>query len=192
VGQKAVPNYIAPFTIGLASEAALHGRSRQTATQRHHVRVFLSRLNQQRNIRAFDALHRAGETNAMTKEDLSSIYRDYIDCLNKQDWPSLEQFVHHEVRHNGKQIGVPGYRKMLEADFEEIPDLHFNIQLLVCDPPYIASRLAFNCSPKGNFLGLEITGKRVAFTENVFYEFRTVKIYQVWSVVDKLAIEAQV
>ena len=25
----------------------------------------------------------------MTKADLSDIYRDYIACLNKQDWPNL-------------------------------------------------------------------------------------------------------
>ena len=81
---------------------------------------------------------------------------------------------------------------MLERDFDEIPDLRFNIQLLIADPPYLASRLAFDCSPKGKFLGLDVNGRRVSFTENVFYEFRTGKIVQVWSVIDKAAIEAQV
>ena len=86
---------------------------------------------------------------------------------------------------------MSGYREMLERDFNEIPDLHFNIQLLISDPPYIASRLSFDCSPKGKFLGLDVNGKRVSFTENVFYEFRREKIWQVWSVIDKAAIEAQ-
>ncbi len=36
----------------------------------------------------------------MIKADLSNIYRDYIDCLNKQNWPKLEQFVHDEVHYN--------------------------------------------------------------------------------------------
>jgi len=57
--------------------------------------------------------------------------------------------------------------------------------------PYVASRLAFACSPKGKFLGLDVNGKKVSFTENVFYEFRAKKIVQVWSVIDKAAIEAQ-
>jgi predicted ester cyclase len=39
----------------------------------------------------------------MIKTDLSAIYRNYIACLNKQDWPRLEQFVHDEVSHNGQQ-----------------------------------------------------------------------------------------
>lgn len=127
----------------------------------------------------------------MIKTDLSDIYRDYIACLNKQDWRKLGQFVHDEVVHNGRQVGLSGYRDMLVRDFDEIPDLHFNIQMLICDPPCIASRLGFKCAPKGTFLGLHINGKRVSFTENVFYEFRSEKICEVWSVIDKAAIEAQ-
>jgi len=80
---------------------------------------------------------------------------------------------------------------MLERDFDEIPDLYFSIKMLISDPPYIAARLGFDCTPKGTFLGLHVSGKRVSFTENVFYEFRREKIWQVWSVIDKAAIEAQ-
>ncbi len=127
----------------------------------------------------------------MIKADLSNIYRDYIDCLNKQNWPKLEQFVHDEVHYNGQRIGLPGYREMLEKDFREIPDLHFNIQLLISDPPYIASRLTFECSPKGKFLGLLVNGTEISFTENVFYEFGKDKIERVWSVIDKAVIETQ-
>jgi predicted ester cyclase len=89
------------------------------------------------------------------------------------------------------QVACTGYREMLERDFYEIPDLSFDIQLLISDPPYLASRLGFDCTPKGKFLGLHVNGKRVSFTENVFYEFRREKIWQVWSVIDKAAIEAQ-
>lgn len=127
----------------------------------------------------------------MIKVHLSAIYRDYIACLNKQDWPNLGQFVHAEVHHNGQRIGLSGYREMLERDFDAIPDLHFDVHLLICDPPYVASRLRFDCTPKGNFLGLHVNRKRVSFTENVFYEFRGEKIERVWSVIDKAAIEAQ-
>lgn len=127
----------------------------------------------------------------MTAADLSSIYRNYIACLNAQDWPNLGKFVHDEVSHNGRHFGLAGYREMLEKDFAQIPDLHFDIELLVSQPPRVASRLAFNCSPKQQFLGLHVNGKTVSFAENVFYEFRDAKIAQVWSVIDKAAIEAQ-
>jgi predicted ester cyclase len=127
----------------------------------------------------------------MTRADLLNIYRNYIDCLNRQDWPALGQYVHDDVTHNARPLGLPGYRAMLEQDFREIPNLHFKIELLISDPPNIAARLKFNCTPVGTFMGLAVNGRRVSFCENVFYEFRDGKIWQVWSIVDKAAIEAQ-
>jgi|AraplaMF_Col_mMF_1032025.scaffolds.fasta_scaffold00035_69 predicted ester cyclase len=127
----------------------------------------------------------------MTKADLAEIYRRYIGCLNAQDWQSLGRFVAEDAEHNGRPFGLAGYRTMLEQDFRQIPDLQFHVALLLADPPHIAARLAFDCSPKGMFLGLPVDGRRVSFTENVFYEFRGAKIARVWSVIDKAAIESQ-
>jgi len=127
----------------------------------------------------------------MTAPELADIYRAYIACLNAQDWPQLGNFVHEHVVHNGRRFGLSGYRDMLVGNFADIPDLRFDIRLLLSDPPYIASRLGFDCTPKGEFLGLAVNGRRVSFTENVFYEFRDGRITEVWSVIDKAAIEAQ-
>lgn len=128
---------------------------------------------------------------AVKRAELSDVYRAYIACLNEQDWSRLEQFVHGDVYYNDQLIGISGYREMLERDFSEIPDLYFDIQLLVADPPCIASRLRFDCTPTGQFLGLPVNGKKVSFTENVFYRFRSDKIERVWSIIDKAAIEVQ-
>ncbi len=127
----------------------------------------------------------------MTKSDLSDIYRGYIACLNKQDWPNLGQFVGEDAHYNGERIGLSGYREMLEGDFRAIPDLYFDIRMLISEPPRIASRLCFDCTPKGMLFGLPVNGKKVTFTENVFYEFRENRIENVWSIIDKAAIEAQ-
>jgi predicted ester cyclase len=127
----------------------------------------------------------------MNAADLRSIYQEYLDCLNAQDWPRLGDFIHHDVSHNGRPFGVPGYRAMLENDFQQIPDLRFEAELTVCEPPYVAARLKFACSPKGNFLDLPVNGRTVSFAENIFYEFKGGKIKTAWSVIDKIAIEAQ-
>ena len=127
----------------------------------------------------------------MTRPRLSAIYRAYIACLNRQDWPNLGTFVHEDVRHNGAQLGLAGYRRMLEDDFRAIPDLRFDIELLVSEPPNVASRLRFDCTPTGVLFGLPVNGRRVRFAENVFYEFREDRIVEVWSIIDKAAIAAQ-
>ncbi len=127
----------------------------------------------------------------MTIGDLANIYRGYIDCLNSQDWENLGRFVQDDVRRNGTTLGLSGYRRMLEDNFEQIPDLHFDIQMLVAEPPRIAARLWFDVTPKGQFLGVHVNGRKVAFAENVFYEFREGRIQEVWSVIDKAGIEDQ-
>jgi len=124
-------------------------------------------------------------------QDIAQIYRGYIDCLNRQDWSQLEDFVAADVVHNGREFGLAGYRQMLEGDFRAIPDLRFNIDFLVVEPPKVASRLVFECSPVAQLFGLPVDGRRVRFSENVFYRFSDGRITQVWSVIDKAAIEAQ-
>jgi predicted ester cyclase len=127
----------------------------------------------------------------MTKDKLASVYRDYIVCLNTREWASLGHFVSEEVVHNSKRLGVIGYRKMLEENFREIPDLYFKVDLLVVEPPYVACRLGFCCAPTDRFLGINVNGRTISFAENVFYHFKDSKIIEVWSVIDKTAIEAQ-
>ena len=127
----------------------------------------------------------------MDSPSLSDLYRGYIDCLNRQDWERLGQYVDDDVEHNGRPLKLSGYRGMLVKNFRDIPDLRFNVELLACSPPLVAARLGFQCCPKGKFLGLDINGRLVSFAENVFYQFRLGKIASVWSVIDKIAIETQ-
>lgn len=127
----------------------------------------------------------------ISESHLSEFYRNYIACLNAQDWSILGKFIGDGVTYNGKKVGMSGYRQMLEKDFCDIPDLHFHIQLLICEPPTIASRLQFDCRPIGVFLGIPVNGKRIVFAENVFYEIHQGKIDRVWSIIDKAVIEAQ-
>ena len=128
----------------------------------------------------------------MTGNERAEFYRGYIACLNRQDWQDLHRFVAEDVQYNERQIGLGGYCAMLVEDFRAIPDLSFNIQHLVCEPPMIASRLWFDCTPVGILFDLPVNGKRVQFSENVFYEIETGRIRNVLSVIDKAAVAAQI
>ena len=127
----------------------------------------------------------------MQNNDLLAIYHCYLDCLNRQDWDNLGKYVADNVSYNGQFIGCAGYRNARQEEFRTIPDLHFNVQLLMAKDSMVACRLNFNITPSHDFLGLPVQGKLISFSENVFYEFEAGKISKVWSVVDKAAIEAQ-
>ena len=128
----------------------------------------------------------------MTRDELCEIYRGYIDCLNRQDWDRLGLFVDNAVEYNGAAVGLMGYRAMLQDDFRAIPDLRFAIEILISDPPRIASRLHFDCTPRAMLFDLPVNGKRVKFAENVIYEFSAGRIRKVWSIIDKAAIADQI
>ncbi|PLP57196.1 ester cyclase [Mesorhizobium loti] len=127
----------------------------------------------------------------MTRDELITTYRRYIDCLNRQDWGELQEFVHDDVRYNDLHVGLAGYRSMLEGDFRAIPDLRFQIELLIADSPHVACRLHFDCTPIGTLFDLPVNGRRVQFEENVFYEFAGERIQKVRSIIDKAAIARQ-
>lgn len=118
-------------------------------------------------------------------------YERYIACLNRRSWSELGAFVAGDVVHNGRPLGLDGYRAMLEENCRDIPDLHFEVELIVADETRIASRLGFDCTPIGEFLGLRVDGRRVIFHEHAFYTLRNGRIAEVLSIIDKAEIEAQ-
>ncbi|WP_105419148.1 ester cyclase [Neorhizobium sp. T25_27] len=133
----------------------------------------------------------------MTNEDtgpaaLRETYLRYLECLNRQAWSELGEFVRDDAVHNGRAFGLKGYCEMLIKDYEDIPDLYFSASLVVCEPPMIAARLEFRCSPRGVFLGLLVNGRTISFAEHVTYEFEGSKIVKVWSILDKSVVELQI
>ncbi|OBF34015.1 ester cyclase [Mycobacterium sp. ACS1612] len=123
--------------------------------------------------------------------DLLTVYRDYLACLNARRWDELGRFVADEVVHNGDPLGLSGYRAMLVADTDATPDLRYVPEILIADGDFVSCRLYFQCTPHNEFLGLESTGRRISFAEHVFYRFVDGRIAEVWSLIDRDAIRAQ-
>jgi predicted ester cyclase len=127
----------------------------------------------------------------MPENDLSTIYLEYLRCLNERRWDELGHFISDDVVYNGELLRLSGYRAMLESDTAATPDLQFVPELLVAEGEIVSCRLFFQCTPKQVFLGIEPTGRRVSFAEHVFYRFENGRIAEVWSVIDKDAVRTQ-
>lgn len=124
-------------------------------------------------------------------DDLLHLYRNYLACLNDRRWPTLGEHVADDVVHNGRALGLSGYRAMLEDDTHAIPDLEFVPEFLLADDRVVSCRLVFQCTPQRVFLGFEPTGQRVSFVEHVFYRYDDRRIGEVWSLIDRDAIRQQ-
>jgi predicted ester cyclase len=127
----------------------------------------------------------------MTDAELEAHYRSYLDCLNTRLLGRLDAFVHDELTYNGNPMTRADYRALLEDDIAAIPDLSFDVDLLVVGGEQVACRLKFHCRPEREWRGLRPTGQRIAFAEHVFYAFRDGRIDHVWSLLAHAAIEEQ-
>jgi predicted ester cyclase len=124
-------------------------------------------------------------------EQLEDIYRDYIAALNARRFDDLDRFVHDRLTYNGEEWTREKYRALLADDVRKIPDLRYEIQLLVVGSDHVAGRLWFDCTPQQVFLGIDTGGRRVSFAEHVFYRFRENRIEDVWSLIDADGIRRQ-
>ena len=127
----------------------------------------------------------------MTEAETESLYHRYISYLNERRTGELGEFVHDELTYNGKPMTRFDYQDLIAGDIAAIPDLYFNIHILIANRDQIACRLRFDCTPQSEFLDLQPTGKAISFSEHVFYRFRDGKIYEVWSLINRPAIEKQ-
>lgn len=122
---------------------------------------------------------------------LEDVYRRYIAALNERRLDDLDQFVHDRLVYNGEDWSRERYRSLLADDVRRIPDLRYDIQVLVTGADHVAGRIWFDCTPQQRFLGIDATGGRVSFAEHVFYRFRAGRIEQVWSLIDTDGIRRQ-
>jgi predicted ester cyclase len=122
---------------------------------------------------------------------LETVYRDYIDALNDRRLDDLDRFVHDRLVYNGEEWTREKYRTLLADDVRKVPDLQYDVQLLVVGADHVACRIRFDCTPQHEFLGIDAGGRRVSFAEHVFYRFRENRIDEVWSLIDVDSIRRQ-
>lgn len=127
----------------------------------------------------------------MSQTDLRQHYLDYIATLNERRFQNLPTYVADQLVYNDTPMTGGQYRELLEDDVRRIPDLFFDVQLLVVADGHVACLIGFDCTPREPFQGREPTGGRVVFTEHVFYRFQHDHITQVWSLLDVAALDRQ-
>src|SRR3712207_3129794 len=108
----------------------------------------------------------------MSEAEFEAHYRPYIGCLNNRRLDELDEFVHEELTYNGEPETRADYRARIAEDVAAIPDLYFDVRLIVVGGDQIACRLFYNCTPQSE--GLRPGAKRdtSSLSRDVFYKFR--------------------
>lgn len=126
----------------------------------------------------------------MDSATLKNHYLDYISCLNRRQ-TDLSAFVHDDLIYNSKSMSRKEYQDLIAYWAGVIPDQRYDVDILVVADSRVACRINFACTPVREMMGLAPTGRKIQFSEHVFYRFEDGKIKEVWSLIDKEAITAQ-
>lgn len=121
---------------------------------------------------------------------LDSVYHDYIAAILDHDLDSMSKFVSEEVIHNGKLLGLEGYKELLRRNIMDT-NIHIEIKRLITDAEHVAALLTFTTKASTKELvGIQLDGQSFSYAENVFYDFKDGKIIEVHSLFDIDAVRA--
>ncbi|MDL5156118.1 ester cyclase [Actinomycetospora termitidis] len=126
----------------------------------------------------------------MHGSSIDARYRAYLACLNDRRFDDLGEHLLDPVVHNDRHLRVAEFADLLRRDVDEIPDLHYDAELVLVDGDHVACRIRFDCTPTG-FRGLPPAKEKISFVEHVFYEYRAGRIARIWSLIDMDGIRAQ-
>ncbi|KAH8882553.1 hypothetical protein GQ53DRAFT_455643 [Thozetella sp. PMI_491] len=119
--------------------------------------------------------------------DLGELYRAYIACINARTMASdLPKFCHPVVTWNGLDMDLGKYRSLMEDTFEAIPELTFDVRVLVVDDEQqmLGVRIEFRGTPTKEYSGAQPTGRSVHFAEHAFYQLESGRIRSVQTAID--------
>ncbi len=123
--------------------------------------------------------------------DLRRHYLAYLDALDERRFDDLVKYVADDLTYNDRPMTRQDYRDLLEGDVAAIPDLRFDVGILVVSDDRVACRIDFDCTPVAPFLGFDPPGHSVQFSEHVFYRYGDGRIVEVHSLIDREAIRDQ-
>ncbi len=127
-------------------------------------------------------------------ESNKELYRQFIDrVLNGRDLSAVPQYVAPEfVDHRyPNQDGIAGTRKFLSYVHQAFPDVHFKAEDIIAENDCVAVRFSIVGTHKGEFQGIEPTGRQVRWSGINIARFANGKIVELWGEADMLGLMRQ-
>lgn len=118
------------------------------------------------------------------REDLVTFYERYLAVCNRHAFAELRDFIHDEIRVNGRITTALQYVDDLRALGLAFPDYCWTLRHTVIEDPWLSVRLQTDGTHVGSWLGRPGTGKRVGTHELAIYRIDGGRIAEVWATAD--------
>jgi steroid delta-isomerase-like uncharacterized protein len=124
--------------------------------------------------------------------DNKVLVRDFVDAVNRQDWPAVRRIVDPEFVRHSVAAGEPGVRcaedliAFLRTEFETFPDAVETLLDLVAEDDKVAARHRFRGTQLGPMGPHPPSGRVLSATYLAIYRIEGGRITEAWAEWDNL------
>ena len=123
-----------------------------------------------------------------TEENKAILRRLYEEIWNEKNLGMADELISTDfIDRNasaGLAPGIDGFKQGVAIAFATFPDIHLTIEDLIAEGDKVVSRVTARGTHKGEVMGIQSTGKQVAFTCIDIVRIADSKIVERWSLID--------
>ncbi len=128
-------------------------------------------------------------------DEARAIVSRYVYEVNMQNYESFDEFVVPDFLDRdpipGQAPGREGLKAAYKTFSDAFPDVWFTFEDLIAEGDMVVGRGVIEGTHKGNFLGLEPTGKHIVWTGTRMFRVRDGKVSEGWINFDLLTVFQQ-
>lgn len=113
-----------------------------------------------------------------------SLYLSYIEHCNAHNFSAMEAYYTSPININDKPWSPSEVTAQFKPLVAAFPDWRWTIKHLTIENGYMALHLSVTGTHKGEFRGIQPTGRRVMTSQFTLYRVRDGKFTDVWDLVD--------
>ena len=127
-----------------------------------------------------------------TRDEYEALYLAYLELCNAHDFDGMTTFYAPTIVVNDVPMEVNSVVAQFAPLVHAFPDWTWEVRRLLVDGDFIALHFSVGGTHRGDFRGIEATGRRVRIPEFTLYRVEDGKFAEVWDVSDMESLMTQI
>ncbi len=128
----------------------------------------------------------------MSLEENKAIVRRFIEAYNKRNLDLIDDFVAPDYVDHTNKVDREGLKQLFAIGLKAFPDWHETIEDIIAEGDKVWVRIAYTGTHRGEFMGLDPTGKKITAMAVDIYRIVNGKLAEYWNVTDNVNILKQI